>query len=235
MLPFIISSAIAIALVIAFCRFIDHQPIKALGFAWPGYQQDALAGFCLAPAILGIGTLVLYFHNNLQWEDITFHARDLFIGLVFMIMIAVAEEMVFRGYLLNNLLQSFNKWVALSISAALFAILHGTNPGIGVVAMINLVLGGLLLGINYIYTRNLWFAIFLHFSWNFFQGPVLGYKVSGVGLQSLLQQNLQGDVLFTGGSFGFEGSIIDTFVTLMAILLLYMAYEGWRVRKSESW
>jgi membrane protease YdiL (CAAX protease family) len=132
---------------------------------------------------------------------------------------------VFRGYILNNLMESMNKWMALGISAALFMMAHGTNPGITFIAAINLFLAGLLLGINFIHTRNIWFAVCFHFSWNFFQGPVLGYEVSGLPLQSVLQPSLQGAWYITGGSFGLEGSFVATGLFLLALLLLYATYE----------
>jgi membrane protease YdiL (CAAX protease family) len=147
-------------------------------------------------------------------------------------MIALAEEIVFRGYILKNLMRSVNKWMALGISAILFAMAHWGNPGMTPVAAVNLLLGGLLLGINYIYTRNLWFAISFHFSWNFFQGPVLGYEVSGLPLHNVLQPDLKGPWWITGGSFGFEGSFITTCLFIAALLLLYTVYEA-RSRKSE--
>jgi hypothetical protein len=62
----------------------------------------------------------------------------------------------------------------------------------------------------------LWFGIFFHFSWNFFQGPVFGYEVSGLGLESIIQQTLMGPTIFTGGPFGFEGSLLCPVLLLLA-------------------
>lgn len=115
-----------------------------------------------------------------------------------MALVAFAEELVFRGYILNNLLQSMNKWTALIISSLLFTLFHLSNPDISLLALLNIFLSGLMLGINYIFTKNLWFAILLHFSWNFYEGPILGYKVSGLTLESLLQQELTGNPILTG-------------------------------------
>ncbi|OQP51833.1 hypothetical protein A4H97_26890 [Niastella yeongjuensis] len=216
---------IGLALTIVFRRYIDRRPVTSLGFQWQSFQPDALTGFCLGLALLGAGSLVLLSTNNLEWTDVHFSATDLFSGLVLMILIAFSEEMVFRGYILNNLMESMNKWAALGVSAVLFTMAHGSNPGISSIAVINLVLAGLLLGINFIYTRNIWFGICFHFSWNFLQGPVLGYQVSGLPLQGVLQPSLQGPWWLTGGSFGIEGSFVITGLLLLALLLLYAAYE----------
>jgi membrane protease YdiL (CAAX protease family) len=224
-LALFIFELVGLALTIIFCRYIDRRPVKSLGFQWQTFQPDALTGFCLGLALLGAGSLVLLATHNLEWTDVHFAATDLFTGLVLMILIAFTEEMVFRGYILNNLMESMNKWAALGVSAVLFTFAHGSNPGITFIAVINLVLAGLLLGINFIYTRNIWFAICFHFSWNFLQGPVLGYEVSGLPLQSVLQPSFQGPWWLTGGSFGMEGSFVATGLLLFSLLLLYVAYE----------
>jgi len=225
-LSIFITTIFSIALTVIFRRFIDRRSIKSLGFNWRTYQPDAFTGFCLGIALLGFATLLLFARNNLDWTDVHFKASDFFIALVLMIMVAFAEEMVFRGYILNNLMKSMNKWVALVISAGLFTIAHVSNPGITSVAIANLLLAGLLLGINFIYTRNLWFAICFHFTWNFFQGPVFGYDVSGLPLQSILEPSLQGPWWLTGGTFGMEGSFVTTALFIASLLLLYYVYQN---------
>ena len=224
-LALFVTSVVSILLTILFRRVIDRKNVMSLGFSWQGYYQEAYTGFCLGPALLGLGTLILFAVKKLSWTDASFHASDFFISLVLMCMIALSEEMVFRGYILNNLMESMNSRTALGVSAVLFALAHGGNMGITAVAAINLLLGGLLLGINYIYTRNLWFGIAFHFSWNFFQGPVLGYEVSGLPLQSVLRPDLNGPWWITGAQFGFEGSLVTTFLFIIALLLLFAAYE----------
>jgi hypothetical protein len=225
-LTIFITTIFSIALTVIFRRFIDRKPVKSLGFNWRPYQPDAFTGFCLGIALLGIATLLLYAKNNLDWTDVHFKASDFFIALVLMLLVAFAEEMVFRGYILNNLMQSMNKWLALGISAGLFTIAHISNPGITSVAIANILLAGLLLGINFIYTRNIWFAIFFHFTWNFFQGPVFGYDVSGLALQSILEPSLQGPWWLTGGTFGIEGSFVTTGLFTGSLLILYYVYQN---------
>jgi membrane protease YdiL (CAAX protease family) len=200
-------------------KFIDRQTLGSLGFEWKDYAGDAWMGFFTAPALLGIGTLILLAFSYLQFGDVTFDPLQLTIEFALMVLIAFTEELVIRGYLLNNLLQSFNKWIALAISSAFFAVMHLANPDASLLSIANILAAGFLLGINYVYTKNLWFGVFLHFAWNFFQGPVFGYDVSGIKLTSLFQQNLSGPVLWTGGPFGFEGSLLCPILMLLAILV----------------
>jgi uncharacterized protein len=205
-------------------RVLDRQNLASLGLSFEGYA-DPLTGLLLGVALLGTGTLVMYLSHHLQWTDITWDANAMFIELGICAMIALYEEIVFRGYILRNLMDSLNRWLALGISALIFALFHAGSPSIGILPLLNIFLAGLLLGINYLYTKNLWFAILLHLGWNFFQGPILGFKVSGINFSTLLQPELSGDALLTGGAFGFEGSIFDLALTVVAILLLYWAYE----------
>ncbi len=189
-------------------KFVDRKSLESLGFKWQGFSDEASLGFFSATAMLGAGSLVLVGLGYLTFLSITFNPPAFLIELLIMIIVAFVEEVLFRGYLLNNLMQSMNKWVALLISAVLFALFHYSNPDINVIAIVNIFLAGIFFGLNYIYTKNLWFSIFFHFAWNFFQGPVLGFDVSGLKMQSLFQQLITGPTLWTGGLFGFEGSLL---------------------------
>jgi membrane protease YdiL (CAAX protease family) len=118
-----------------------------------------------------------------------------------------------------------NKWIALGISSALFAAYHAITPGIHTLAFANLFLAGMLLGVNYIFTKNLWFSFMLHVGWNFFEGPILGFRVSGASFPSLFQAEPNGDLFITGGDYGLGGSMPMTLLLLIALLVLAWAFE----------
>jgi hypothetical protein len=231
----LIMAILSLALVMLFRKSIDRQSFASLGLSFNNNGANAALGFFTGTFILGLGTLLLYHNNNLSWVDVRVNATTIFIEVVTMAIIAFYEEIVFRGYILQNLLFSVNKWLALVISAVFFSVLHITNPNFTIFSLLNIFLAGLLLGINYIYTRNLWYGILLHFSWNFLQGPVLGYKVSGTTIQSILEQQLEGSAIFTGGVFGFEGSLVCTILTAILFLLFALVYhQKYRVRTTEN-
>lgn len=216
---------VSVALSIVFRLYIDRQPVSSLGFHSEQHRNDTWVGLLLAMVLMGAGSLILHIAGNLNWTDARFRGSDFFIAIVLMLIVAVSEEMVFRGYLLNNLMESFDKRVALLLSALIFTIAHSLNPGLNALAVINLFLGGLLLGINFMYTKTLWFAIGFHFGWNLLQGYVLGFAVSGFSEQTLLQQELKGHPVMTGNQFGFEGSIVATVVLAAAVGVFYFLYE----------
>ena len=170
-LPTIINFIISTGLIWLCRKFIDRRSIESLGFSIHKTGMHAGTGFFLGILLVCAGACTLFFSKNLQWTDLHFNGNDLFISFGLMAIVAFYEELLLRGYILNNLMESVGKWPALIISALVFTLLHATNPDFSLVGAINILLAGLLLGINYIYTKNLWFGILLHFSWNFFQGP----------------------------------------------------------------
>lgn len=139
---------------------------------------------------------------------------------------AVHEELLFRGYLFQKLVR-WKRGVAIVFGAALFAALHLGNTAIGALALANIFLGGVLLGLAYLAYERLWFPIGLHLSWNVMSGPILGHEVSGYeSARTVLLERGGGVAWITGGHFGIEGSAWATVAELAAIaLLLRKAYH----------
>jgi membrane protease YdiL (CAAX protease family) len=157
-----------------------------------------------------------------------FNFTELIISILLFIIVAVGEEVFLRGYVLKNLLFSFNKYVALIVSSILFSLMHVFNDHIDLFALSNLFLAGVLLGLPYIYTRNLWFSIAMHLSWNFFQA-LFGFNVSGHESYSLIEFKINEPNLLNGGLFGFEGSYLSIIAQIIAIVAIAYYYN----RKKE--
>ncbi|MEA2105136.1 MAG: type II CAAX endopeptidase family protein [Bacteroidota bacterium] len=209
-----------------FRKFIDRKSILSLGFSIKGRSKDIIAGFLLGFILQGLGFIILYFFNHLTVTEIAFNANAFWGSLLMFIIVGVVEESVMRGYILCNLMDSMkNNYLALLISAVIFAVFHGLNPNITVLGFINLILAGFVLGIAYIHTRNLWFPIFMHISWNFFQGPVFGFEVSGIDTKAIINHDITGSDLITGGKFGFEGSILITIILVIITFSIDLYYR----------
>lgn len=220
-----ISCLVNLPAVFFFRKLVDRKTIKSLGFRFFNYEGHALTGLLAALFVLSAGTLIFIGFGFLHFVDLQFYPKDLMLYALIMLLVAVSEETIVRGYILNNLLDSFPKWVALVISALLFALLHLLNPDFNWLGMLGIFTGGLLLGLNYIYTRNLWFGMALHFAWNFLQGPIFGYKVSGLETDPLLVQSINGPAWFTGGPFGFEASLLSSLLICPVIVYLFFKYS----------
>ncbi len=203
----------------AFRHWIDRKSFISLGLDIVGRWREAAAGSMLAVFIISAVSLLLQATGHLKWTEIIFDPRILFLSFGSTVLISFSEELIFRGYILNNLLGSFSKWTALSISAILFMIFHWTS--LGFFSLANSFVMGLILGLNYIYTRNLWFSICFHISWNFMIGPVLGFS-GDESFQTLLQTEFKGDENITGGTNGLQGSVLLLAVSLIGLAALYL-------------
>jgi membrane protease YdiL (CAAX protease family) len=131
---------------------------------------------------------------------------------------AFTEEIVVRSVFFRIVEESLGSWLALALSAALFGLLHGLNPGATIISSMAIALeAGFLLAAAYMYARRLWLVIGLHFAWNFTEGGIFGASVSGgSGAHGLLTSELHGSDILTGGRFGPEASVVAVLVCLAA-------------------
>ena len=218
----LLTCTLALVVTVLFRLLLDRRSVSSLGLSPYRRGRDIVAGFAVAFFILGSATLLLWFTGHLKWTDIIPDPNSLLLSLGSLALVAFFEEIVFRGYILGNLLEGMNQWLALGISTALFMIFHLGNPGFDFIGSLTLLVVSLLLGLHYMYTRNLWFCFCFHLGWNFLQGPLLGSPVSGVPFESLLESERTGDITITGGAFGLEGSFLLLAAGLFALLGYYL-------------
>ena len=208
-----------------FRKFIDKKSFISLGFKFKKYKADFIQGMLWGIGLIALGFFVLWLFGALTIESTEFLPVT-FLGYIFLFfVVSLNEEIMVRGYLLNNLSDSVNKYIALIITASLFGIMHLGNPNVSVVGFINIILAGILLGIYYIHKQNLWFPIGIHFTWNLFQGPVFGFEVSGTNTIPIITQSIQGSTLLTGGEFGFEASLLATILMIIAIMAIHFQFR----------
>lgn len=186
--------------------------LTGLGRSLAIRKKDLLSGISLAIVLYAVGFGVSLLAGAIEIAGVVFNPSSLLISFVFFLLVAITEEFALRGFVLERMLQGgVNKFWALFLSATLFSLVHIANPNFDFLSFINILLAGILLGSSYIYTRNLCFPIALHWFWNWIQGPVLGYEVSGNKFcDGLLTLHLPEANLINGGAFGFEGSILCT-------------------------
>ncbi len=134
---------------------------------------------------------------------------------------AFSEELLFRGYPFLSLLEGPGAGVAIGATAIAFGLLHAANPAVGTLAIVNISLAGVLLGVAFWRTFDLWFVTGLHFGWNYAMG-LADLPVSGLGMgMPGLDPVLSGPVAWTGGEFGPEGGVGVTVATLAGIAWLW--------------
>jgi len=147
--------------------------------------------------------------------------------------VAFREEILFRGYPFQRLVDALGPWGTLLLTSLGFAAAHWGNPGMSgdtrVWASVNIALAGLLLGLCYLKTGRLALPIGLHLGWNWAQGSLLGFPVSGHEVGGFLAPVLHdGPLWLTGGRFGLEASLPCALVAALAAagLLLWKPREG---------
>jgi membrane protease YdiL (CAAX protease family) len=144
---------------------------------------------------------------------------------------AVSEELLYRGIIFRWFEEFAGTWAALLISSVLFGAAHFQNPNASVLAAVGVALeGGLLLGGAYMLTRRLWLPMGIHASWNLTQGGVFDIPISGNDAHGLVEAELQGPAVLSGGGFGLEASLIAIVIsTLFALHLIRRAVRAGQV------
>ncbi len=219
-------------------RFLDHRPLADFGFhSSPAWRRDFAFGLALG-ALLMLGIFALEWAAG--WVNILglFYLRGsnfvlaILQGVITFFLVGIYEELFSRGYQLRNLAEGLN-WrpigpraailLAYFLSSLVFGFLHWLNPNSTIGTTLNLVLAGLFLGLGFILTGDLAISIGIHMTWNFFQGYVFGFPVSG-GAQSSSIVGIQqgGPALWTGGAFGPEAGLIVLPALALGAGLIYL-------------
>lgn len=224
------SFVIILFLFMFWVKVIEKNALSSLGFVkrnWLKYlawgillsllQMGVIA---LVYQVSGIGSFVL---NELSLEPLLF-----ILGLFpFWLLQGGTEEVATRGWLLTRIVAKTNLPLAIAISSSLFGILHMGNAGVTFLSILNIILDGVLAGLLFIYTDSIWLVVAQHGTWNYVQGNLLGFQVSGTSADASIFSFTMGDGpdWLTGGAFGAEGSIITTLVLLVSLVIVYRLGE----------
>lgn len=209
-------------------KYVMKRPLSNMGLTpvkkgW----KDLSVGLVFGIVSMTIVFIVLLLTNQASVESWrpTF-SLDLIIYLILFILVGFGEEILGRGFIISVLRQTKNIPAVLIISSVIFALLHGANSGIGILPLINLTLIGLLFAYMYLKSGNIWMPIGYHITWNYFQGNVFGFKVSGTNTNGLLTTSLEKNTLLNGGDFGPEGGLFVTAIILIGFIFVKYYYRN---------
>jgi len=211
-------------------KFIDRKPLMSIGLSIKDKANEMLVGLGFALAFIGGLFLLLWLLGAITITGYVGFKPGVFFVSMMLFLAAFDEELIFRGYILNSMMDSSSRWVALAGSSAIFALMHAGNPSVwsNWVPMTELFAAGFILGISYTFTKNLWFPTFFHFGWNFFQG-LFGFEISGINVDSwkMISHENTGNVpdIISGGAFGIEGSVITLSCTIICTYFIYKYYN----------
>ncbi|MDR3749553.1 MAG: type II CAAX endopeptidase family protein [Acidobacteriota bacterium] len=190
--------------------------------------RGALRQFVIGCAA-GFSLTVLAVVPIAVWGDLSLHLRMgwhilLRAGAVLFVLLvgALAEEMIFRGYPFQHLLEGIGAVGAIAVFAILFGAVHLSNPGASLWGLINTILIGVLLSIAYLRTRALWLPWGIHLGWNLTLGFLLGMPVSGLRIFNVVgRTDVTGPKWATGGGYGVEASVTGAVIALLGALIVW--------------
>ena len=223
-----VAEGAALAAVLLVWRLVDRRPIRQLGLEPDGAPRRWLRGAGTAAAMMGFIVLAWYtLLDGAAWDvnPAPIRAAVVLVGgwLGFLIQ-GPAEEILFRGYMLENLAAKWGQWWAVGVSSLAFGLLHSFNPHFGPLPFVNLVLFGMATALYKVRVddRQLWGVFAIHTVWNWLQQVVFGLPNSG-------SASVPDNALFTispntalpdpiwGGGFGPEGTLGASLVLLALI------------------
>ena len=220
-------------------RLLDRRPFASFGFRLDGgWCLDFFFGMALGALLM---TTIFLVELGLGWVTVegafetvepgTRFALAILLPAGSFVCVGLYEETLSRGYQLRNAAEGLNypalgargavllAWV---LSSIFFGALHVANPNASMVSTLNIAMAGLMLGFGYVLTGELAIPIGLHITWNFFQGSVFGFPVSGLKPlgAAFLSTDQDGPTLWTGGAFGPEAGLLGPAAMVLGCLLI---------------
>ena len=211
-------------------RFLDRRPLRDLGLrTGRGWCSDLLFGVALGGTLMGAIALIAWVGGWLQpqgyaWQTMSWGQLlpQLTASFVLYLAVGISEELAIRGYVMHNLADGLSMPWAVFISSALFGLLHMGNPNASWVSTFNIAVAGVLMAAGVLVTGSLWMSIGLHFGWNFFQGTIFGFPVSGTGGFHLIRHTVVGPEWLTGGPFGPEAGLTGLAAMILGTALIWL-------------
>lgn len=235
---FTLAECFAITISVFYARrFFDKRTFSSLGLSFKTvWVKDIIAGISIAAIMMGSIFTIAYFLNwinvkSFAWESdgIPTAVKQTVIWLTIFVLVGWQEELLSRGYHLQNLADGINITWGVILSSLVFAVLHIFNPGASWISTFGILLAGLFLSLGYILTKQLWLPIGLHIGWNFFEGVVFGFPVSGMTTYKLVLIDAIGPETWTGGEFGPEAGLLLLPAMLLGVLIMFL-YSKYRVK-----
>lgn len=192
----------------------------------------AAQGFFAGFVLMTVAAVLIWAAGGISWEASEWDLKlilSLLEGLVLFTCVALSEEIFTRGYIQGLIKYHYGSPAAIIVSSIIFAFMHSVNPNMYETPFpfLNICLAGIIFAVAREWTGSLWWPIGLHLSWNYFQGYVYGFQVSGTDpVPAVLQVTDNGPIQLSGGEFGAEGSYIASLVLIAGLAAVYYLYRG---------
>lgn len=239
----VMANSLATAAEIAFfllglylCSKIEGKIVRDYGISWNKNEpRNIVSGLGIGVLALGLAVAPLYLTKVYELTSGTGTRIGILNQLILFIAVGFTEEYLCRGFIQHHLLR-FGPYMALIVTSIIFGLLHFSNPGVTVFAIINIILAGCFMGSVMYAFNSIHAAVGVHITWNWVQGAVFGIPVSGTDVSGYFSTVVtNGNQIVTGGKFGVEGSIACTIVTLiLTFVFLRMADKNENIAKFKT-
>lgn len=228
----IVSISAGIVGVFIVVRFVDRKRLKGIGFKLNGKSfKDMAVGLVMGACSMMVIFFVLLLSGSISMTN-SFTNPNLTLytltGFILFVFVGFEEELFSRGYCMKSLEQTGSKWVPTVVSAVIFSLLHSGNENLKLLGLFNIFLVGILFSIMVIKTGNIMMAIGYHITWNYFQGNIFGFPVSGTEPHGIYNIKILKDNFLTGGGFGPEAGVMTTLVVIAGVLVV------WKIGKKDE-
>ena len=193
-----------------FHTILNKQLFNSIGLELNGYKKDLIYGLLVGFGIMIAGISILYSFNPKPFDSIQFSINNQLLYVIILSLVAFGQEIAFRGFVLQTLLSSISKYLAIGLTSLAYVFIQAHIGIWGIdfnmiiiqpLVSLNLFLFGFFLGLFCTYRKNLWFAISMNFSWAYFSGPICNSwtmrPLETVFGDSLNHYNLNGSFLLT--------------------------------------
>lgn len=170
--------------------------------------------------VLGIGSGITKF-NSISSYVVSIFVTNMLLSLILFLFVGVGEEIMFRGYIVNELLKSGSKFWVLTISSLIFMLAH-VGTYFCFLDFVDVFLAGVLLGYLYITFDSLWLPIGFHFMWDFTQSFIINIEGGRYSSIAILKFKIPKDIYFYGIDLGCKFEVIFILVVLVLISLIYL-------------
>ncbi|MCZ2154192.1 MAG: CPBP family intramembrane metalloprotease [Bryobacterales bacterium] len=215
-----LGSIAATALVM---RIYYHTPVWAVGLVWNSDAARNLGIGLLVGVSAGVlVTLIPVALGSLRWEasGSPFSLGALMMFLALILLGAIGEEVLFRGFPLQRLTETFGAAPAVVVTSLVFGWMHTGNLSFTGLAFLNTILWGMVFAAAWLKSRDLWLPIGLHAGWNWIL-PLLGVELSGFTLEVTGYRLVGEGTIWDGGAYGPEAGILTTLLVPVMLLVIW--------------
>jgi len=196
--------------------------------------KESLAGLLIGGIVFSLIFVVELYSGLLVVGEVGVSWGIVVVAAAEFLAAALLEEVIFRSLFISGIRSTgMGDLMAVVLSGVLFGVVHLPNPHATPLSVLSASLGGVMYGYAFVQTDRIWLSTGLHFAWNFFQGAVYGFPVSGLVMEGIVQQEQTGNPVLTGGAYGPEGGVVGICGRVLVLLMVWMVYRDTKGKQGE--